>query len=83
MSNLRDTAARVAAEIRSGPPAYINDFYGWAAELDAAAKADAEKSDEYEQTLVAMTAWLEAHQPDVFRRGLWEAMETVKTKVTP
>ena len=27
-----------------------------------------------ERTLAATTAWLEKNQPDVFRRGLWDAI---------
>lgn len=34
-----------------------------------------------ERTISAMTAWLEKNQPDVFRRGLWDAIQTVKSKV--
>jgi hypothetical protein len=29
---------------------------------------------ELETRLAAMTAWLEANQPDVFRRGIWDAL---------
>lgn len=30
--------------------------------------------------LTAITRWLEANQPDVFRRGLWVAIETPNAK---
>jgi hypothetical protein len=33
-----------------------------------------EKSKALKRTIAAMTAWLEKNQPDVFRRGLWNAI---------
>ena len=33
-----------------------------------------EKRKKHERTIAAMTAWLEKNQPDVFRRGLWDAI---------
>ena len=37
-----------------------------------------EKRKAHERTLAAMTAWLEKNQPDVFRRGLWDAITANK-----
>lgn len=36
--------------------------------------ADAKKAFSNESKLAAMTRWLEANQPDVFKRGLWDAI---------
>ena len=33
-----------------------------------------EKRKAHERTIAAMTAWLEKNQPDVFSRGLWDAI---------
>ena len=35
-----------------------------------------ERVSDYESKLTAITKWLEAYQPDVFSRGLWDALET-------
>ena len=40
-----------------------------------------EKRKKHERTIAAMTAWLEKNQPDVFRRGLWDAI-TANDKLT-
>jgi hypothetical protein len=33
-----------------------------------------------EATLAAVVAWLEVNQPDVFRRGLWDAVEAARSQ---
>ena len=33
------------------------------------------ETDRHKATLTAMTKWLEENQPDVFRRGLWDAIQ--------
>jgi hypothetical protein len=35
----------------------------------------AQSADSRDAKLAAMTKWLEENQPDVFRRGLWDALE--------
>ena len=39
--------------------------------------AEVERLKLCERRLRAMTEWLEANQPDVFRRGLWDAINAV------
>ena len=43
--------------------------------LDAADEA-VRSSTLLEAKIVAMVGWLEGNQPDVFRRGLWDAITT-------
>lgn len=47
-------------------------------EMEAAdAEAEIARLRLCERRLAAMTKWLEAEQPDVFSRGLWDAINAV------
>lgn len=39
--------------------------------------------EQYAARLVAITEWLEANQPDVFRRGLWDAINAATAIIQP
>ena len=38
--------------------------------------------DRHEATIRAISGWLEANQPDVFRRGLWDAIGNARKAST-
>lgn len=54
---------------------------GSAADMDVAARL-LRHGIEATEALTAITKWLEANQPDVFRRGLWDAILKVGAGAT-
>ena len=61
--------------------AYVRDAEAEISRLKASLAAAQERAqaaearvEECERIITAMTQWLEKQQPDVFRRGLWDAI---------
>ena len=45
--------------------------------------AEYRKAQEWNPRLRAIVGWLEANQPDVFRRGLWDAISKIDLPAPP
>ena len=53
-----------------------NEHRNAAMEADLRTQAAVRGEKQLEGKLTAVTRWLEANQPDVFKRGLWDAIDT-------
>ena len=59
-----------------------NEHRNAAMEADLRTQAAVRGEKQLEGKLTAVTRWLEANQPDVFKRGLWDAIDTPTARTT-
>ena len=59
------------ARLRTSALLSVSELHAIAWEAADALEAS---SDEYKTKLTTIVSWLEVNQPDVFRRGLWDAL---------